>query len=317
MSYNLNGDTMTKENLLTFLYPYLIINEIDPPNSKDDIQRIIDNKLEDIIKTYIRFLPQESIRSLREIIAEDYDDIIFEDSVNTYNILRKQNIITTDYDEKNKLIRCKMKKEYKDIFCNHINDHVLQKDNLLFHELINFIKLYLNAYGVIDINTLNNFINKNLRYIGENDLYKYILIENLLTNSICIYENLVYSNRFTSTGELLDFYNSQEGEYRIFTSKELKSLLENTYILDLDSYEKIKNYFDLRYYHIENYVYKVNGVIKDYLDDRQISKEKADNNLLDYINDYFDVDEDILNSLKELLNNLYLEYPKWIKKGNI
>ena len=317
MSYNLNGDTMTKENLLTFIYPYIIINEIDPPNSKDDIQRIIDSNLEEIIKTYIRFLPQESIRSLREIIAEDYDDIIFEDSVNTYNILRKQNIITTDYDENKKLIKCKMKREYKDIFFNHINDHVLQKDNILFHELISFIKLYLNAYGVIDINTLNNFINKNLRYISENDLYKYILIENLLTNSIYIHENLVYSNRFTSTGELLDFYNSQEGEYRIFTSKELKSLLENTYILDLDSYEKIKNYFDLRYYHIENYVYKVNDVIKDYLDDRQISKEKADKNLLDYINDYFDVDEDILNSLKELLNNLYLEYPKWIKRGNI
>ena len=317
MSYNLNGDTMTKENLLTFIYPYIIINEIDPPNSKDDIQRIIDSNLEEIIKTYIRFLPQESIRSLREIIAEDYDDIIFEDSVNTYNILRKQNIITTDYDENKKLIKSKMKREYKDIFFNHINDHVLQKDNILFHELISFIKLYLNAYGVIDINTLNNFINKNLRYISENDLYKYILIENLLTNSIYIHENLVYSNRFTSTGELLDFYNSQEGEYRIFTSKELKSLLENTYILDLDSYEKIKNYFDLRYYHIENYVYKVNDVIKDYLDDRQISKEKADKNLLDYINDYFDVDEDILNSLKELLNNLYLEYPKWIKRGNI
>ena len=110
MSYNLNGDTMTKENLLTFIYPYIIINEIDPPNSKDDIQRIIDSNLEEIIKTYIRFLPQESIRSLREIIAEDYDDIIFEDSVNTYNILRKQNIITTDYDENKKTLEQTLKK---------------------------------------------------------------------------------------------------------------------------------------------------------------------------------------------------------------
>lgn len=317
VSYNLIGDNMTKEELLTFIYPYVIENDINLPDSKSDMQSIVNDHIEEIIKTYIRFLPQESIRSLREIIADDYDDILFEDSINTYNILRKQHLISTDYDEKNKLIKCRIKKEYRDIFQRYINDNSLQKDNLLFHELINFIKLHLNAYGIIDMITLNSFINKKLRPISENELYKYILIENFLTNSICIYDNLVYSNMFSNDRQLLDFYNSQTGEYYIFTDKELNSLMENTYVLNLNAYDKIKDFFDKKYYEIDNYIYKINAIIKEYLQDRQISKQIAENNLTDYISDYFDVDEIILKKLKELLNNIYLEYPKWIKRGNI
>ena len=93
--------------------------------------------------------------------------------------------------------------------------------------------------------------------------------------------------------------------------------MENTYVLNLNAYDEIKDFFDKKYYEIDNYIYKINAIIKEYLQDRQISKQIAENNLTDYISDYFDVDEIILKKLKELLNNIYLEYPKWIKRGNI
>ena len=58
-------------------------------------------------------------------------------------------------------------------------------------------------------------------------------------------------------------------------------------------------------------------LILDYVEVSQLDSLKANNNLEEHIKEFFEVDKLQLGIISSMIKNIYDEYPKWIKKGDI
>lgn len=129
-------------------------------------------------------------------------------------------------------------------------------------------------------------------------------------------EILVCGIEFDEENLALDFYSKMQGNYKKFTKKEYEMFYNDTYIETLNSYKELVKYLEYNY-DIEDISVIKDLLILDYVEVSQLDSLKANNNLEEHIKEFFEVDKLQLGIISSMIKNVYAEYPKWIKKGDI
>ena len=129
-------------------------------------------------------------------------------------------------------------------------------------------------------------------------------------------EILVCGIEFDEENLALDFYSKMQGNYKKFTKKEYEMFCNDTYIETLNSYKELVKYLEYNY-DIEDISVIKDLLILDYVEVSQLDSLKANNSLEEHIKEFFEVDKLQLGIISSMIKNIYDEYPKWIKKGDI
>ena len=58
-------------------------------------------------------------------------------------------------------------------------------------------------------------------------------------------------------------------------------------------------------------------IVNDYISSAQVFKDVAKDNFINNIQEILEADDKTLKELLTLIDNIFKEYPKWIKRGNI
>ena len=128
-------------------------------------------------------------------------------------------------------------------------------------------------------------------------------------------EYLIYNLNFESPESAIDFYKKQIGDYKIYSVEELN---EDDHVYDTDSYEKLERYildnFDISDSDMDEFD---NLIVIDYIYAAQTSIKEADSHYDQNINVILNINEKQKEIIRNLIRNIFDEYPKWIKKGNI
>ena len=291
---------------------------------KKNIIAYVTKNLDKILESYIKIIRTNEINQLKIIIKNNNKKIIFGDlpiSIHFLLFLKKFFIAKVEYDNKDDSFRVFIPEEFITILNNCFENKELLKLNKLNNNVYNYVKNVINTYGVITIDKLYELFEKQMFRINEDKLRHIITICSVYEEENFYEYNgeiILYSSSFESDEDALAFYNSQKMNYKKYSKEDYKNIANFQYAEKLKSYKKFVNYLYRNYYDISDiFDYIKNFIIYDYLASAQLSIEEADNNFKANIIKILEVDNEEIEELLKLMKNIFNEYPKWIKRGNI
>lgn len=285
--------------------------------SKRQLIKYINENLKDILTVLVKFMKPDCLNFLKEIIPnlkekeyEINEDIPF----NFVMYFKKFYLASFEYNENN--LKCFMPKQFVDTFEIILKDKNIlkenEKNNLIYKDIINI----LSAYGIIELDSLNKFINY------KESLESLLNLFSLSDDYIHIYEfenqKLICNIEFQTEDMAIDYYKKQTGIYKKFSTDDLELIGNGTYASKSKSYTEFINYlkeiFDLTE---EDTNYILDFLIDNYIYTANISKEEANEEFKINAKNMFDLSDEEIEDMRKIAEKIFDDYPKWIKRGNI
>lgn len=318
-----------KKNDLFVILSLLIENSDDvigmyvlKEKSKRKLIEYISNNIIDILKINFMFMKEESVTFLKKIIErlkeKDYE---IKDEIPYDFALFFKTFFLAKFEYNENSVKMFMPKEFVDTFIKILNDKNIELNHKNNEEL-NYIIDITKVYGIIELDALHKLFNNQMYKIEREKLLKDIKLYIIASESMHIYEyndNVLICNKdFTTEDMAIDFYNKQKGDYKKYDLKEIQSISNGDYLKKIKSYndfiEYLNSVFELS---DEDIKYIVEFLILNYIDLANISKENADKLFITEASEMFDLDSSEIEDMKKIASNIFDEYPKWLKKGNI
>ncbi len=322
------------KNLVKMCLTSLIVNyetdELEKINTyfnkpKKEIINYINNNIEDILYGYLLMFDDTELEQLKLVINKNQKKLYFSKekiTIGFLNFIKEKALGNVEYIKDEDYVKVFMPKEYIKVFKNGLNDEYLLEKNRHIQQISRFINLMINAYGVITARKLHELFEKIMYEIDFEELMEIVII-NLAHTENCFYCNykndeLIYGIDFDTAEDAIEFYKKQEGEYKIFSLDDYEALFDVSYMYTLKSYDKLIDYLTEKYELSDDDIDYINDFfIADYITCSQTKPSLAIENFKFKFKEQFDSDYKTINELLILLKNLYNEYPKWSKKGNI
>lgn len=292
--------------------------------SKKKLVTCIKKDLEDIVCSVVRILDDEKNKEIKELFKDtNYIEVKpFRERFDLFlpMFLRNYSLAKMSYD---KGILCIfIQEEIAQVLRRTLDDQEIISSNIETNKIYNFIIGIVNAYGIIPIDKVYEILIDNDFKLTFNELTYILECKMLVDERVHIHHSkddgkiLVCGIEFDEENLALDFYSKMQGNYKKFTKKEYEMFYNDTYIETLNSYKELVKYLEYNY-DIEDISVIKDLLILDYVEVSQLDSLKANNNLEEHIKEFFEVDKLQLGIISSMIKNVYAEYPKWSKKGDI
>lgn len=295
--------------------------------SKKYIIDYIKPNIKEIWESFLKIVPIEMVELVHKVMKSDglveytFDD--FDLGFLTIAILKNYALAKVEYNKKEETIKVFMPKE----FCNAIkvsldNKSIIQ-ENKRNNEIFEYVIGLLEAYGMIEMDSLYQFVKEEYK-ISIEDFDRILECKSMIDEVINIHMNdrtghkLVCNIEFADIEEAFVFYEETKGEYKKFTKKEVKQLQDDSYIEGLNSYKKLIEYLQENFegfFESEDIVNIM--LILDYINVAQLDEEEAKNAFMHNVEEFFEVSEKDKKEMLKLVQDIFKEYPKWKKRGNV
>lgn len=292
---------------------------------KDYIVNYVTENLDVIIKSFIKVLDTDKINVLKKIINHDgnvkygFDNF----SLSPYFIAFIKNFAfaKVEYNKSKEFVHIFIHEDIVKIIKDALSDKKIKKYNLKCNDIYKYTMACVDVYGIVTLNKLYSLFIKQVYEIEDEEFKKTIEVFSLFDERVNIYryddEALITNMEFDNEDYAIDFYIKTEGIYHNFTKQDLYNIENEKYLKNLKSYKTLMNYLDRNFEGIKDDVQTINELlIMDYINIAQISKEQADKNVMNNLDDFFEADIIQKNKIRNMLQAIFNEYPKWIKKGN-
>ncbi len=288
------------------------------------IDYILEN-LEDILRTYIKIIRTNEIEQLKLAMNNngkklDFDNVMM--SLHFVNFLKIFSLAKVEYNKKDGSIKIFMPEEYINIFNKCLSDKSLLAENKSNNEIFSFAEAVIDTYGIITLSELHEIFEREMFKIDVEE-FEHIIASFNTYEEFYIYsdyegETLMCNIEFDDEDYALDFYDNQKGDYKKYSKKDYLKISDGSYVKNLKSYKKFINYLDKHYEGILEDLDTIDRfVVLDYICFAQMSIEDADNAFRSNIVRLLEADSDEIEELLRLVRDIYYEYPKWKKRGNV
>ncbi len=326
----LNG--FTREELTRMAISHVFVNDdytdlfflhnMKNKPKKKVIEYVIEH-YEDILKSYVKIMNENMIESLKMIIKNlKKKKFILDYNLSLYAIMYLKMNHLAKIERKKEQVKIFMPEEQIDIFDRLLKDKELVKENKKNNEIITYVEALLNCYGIIPLENLHEFYERQMQKIDKEDLRRIIQSKTMHDDNIYTYtyneDILVCGIDFYDEDAAISFYENQKGDYRIFTKEEYFAMQTGSYLESFDSYKRLMLFlnqnFDLN---TDDQTEIKEMLIMDYISSAQLSQEQADKNINRKLDEMFELtDKDKRQAIK-YIQSIYKKYPKWKKRGNI
>lgn len=292
---------------------------------KREIIEFINNNLEKILYGYLEMLSDYEFEQLKMLMNRNGKKVYFtkkDISIGFLTFIKGHFLGNVEYNKEEDYVRVFIPEEFIKIFRKGLRDYDLLERNKHIQEVSHFIDLMVCAYGVIPIKKMHEIFEKLMYKIDINELIEIMFINSAHTESIfsCSYRKnqLVFGVDFEDDKDAIEFYKKQEGEYKVFSLKDYEALYDGSYMYTLKSYNSLANYL-IEKYNLSNadLDYIDDYIIHDFMICSQLDPLLAETHFKSKFKKMFDSDYKTINEMLILLKNIYKEYPKWSKRGNI
>ena len=292
--------------------------------AKKEIIDYITEKLDKILESFIKIIKTEEIEQLENVIKNNGKKILFDDlkvSIRFILLLKNFSLAKVEYNNKEDSLKIFMPKEFVDIFNNCFKNKKLLELNNYNNKVYNYVRDVINTYGIVTLDKLYELFESQMFKIDKKDL-KHIIEIVTIYEEEHIYEyngeTLLCSVEFGDEDYALYFYDSQKMDYKRYSKEDYKNISSFKYVEKLKAYKKIVNYLCRNYGGISEDLEYINDfIVYDYLASAQTSIETADYNFRANIVKILEVNNGEIEELLKLMKNIFKEYPKWIKRGNV
>lgn len=290
------------------------------------ISYILEN-ITGIIETYIKILTSDIIKQLKEVVETD-EIISYELLENKFNLqflvfLKRNALARVYYDKKTNNIKIYIPKEFKNMIKDALKNKSIVKENKKYNEIYKFTINCSYTYGVLSMEELYSLCVKFNLKIDEEELNIILNSYSFIDEEFALYSfdnnTLIANLEFSNLDEVFDFYeNSKKKLNNKLTFNDIKEIGENKYIYRLKSYKKLIDWLDERHENIKNDSNFLDElIIMDYIYTAQISLETANKNFKRNIDKILEIGIYDKATMLKMMEKIFLEYPKWNKRGNI
>ena len=292
--------------------------------AKKEIIDYITEKLDKILESFIKIIKTEEIEQLENVIKNNGKKILFDDlkvSIRFILLLKNFSLAKVEYNNKEDSLKIFMPKEFVDIFNNCFKNKKLLELNNYNNKVYNYVRDVINTYGIVTLDKLYELFESQMFKIDKKDL-KHIIEIVTIYEEEHIYEyngeTLLCSVEFGDEDYALYFYDSQKMDYKRYSKEDYKNISSFKYVEKLKAYKKFVNYLCRNYGGISEDLEYINDfIVYDYFASAQTSIETADYNFRANIVKILEVNNGEIEELLKLMKNIFKEYPKWIKRGNV
>ena len=322
---------LTKCAIVYFLdkEDYSKILEIENMANKEKSYIIdcVKENLSNIISSYVKILPNYLIKQLRKLIKNNgciscgLQSMKF--SIQFLDFLKKNVFARVYLDKKNEMINVYMPEEIVKIVDEILNNKEIMKANKKCNRIYDFVDACVDTYGILTVEELNTLCKKFNFKIDAEELINIVSSHMLVDDSYIVHSynqtKLICNIEFYTEDEAFDFYEKLSGNLNLkFSLKDMEDIKNCKYIYKLRSYKKLINWLNEIFGWIkEDSEYLDCFIINDYISSAQINIEIAEKNFRNNIDGVLELDPIEKNIMANMLKDLYDEYPKWSKRGNV
>lgn len=318
-------NSLDKNSLNNIIVTYYILsnNEEDlkdfisyKPKKSEMIDFICEN-LKEIIKSCLINCELDTCNEILSIASKKgirkFDDGNFKPLLSIVDL----KLGCVKYDKKTKKMLVFIPEEIrKNIICIFKDDNIIEciKEN---DNLGNIILGIMSTYGVIELNRLGQLLE-----IDSNYLLEYIL-RRKVSNEIC---EICYNNGNILIGSIgldekfmLDL-NEMHKKYNIrkYSLDDYKKIECGEYLESLKSYKKLVKYLKDEYrFSNPDLVMFRDLVVLNFINNTEEKEFDATEALYRDLDDFIEKDEVEYKKIEKMVKDIYKEYPKWEKFGNI
>lgn len=287
------------------------------------IDYIMDN-LDAILRSYIKIIGTDELEQLKLVMNNNGKKVIFGKfpiSIHFINILKNFSLAKVEYNKKEDSLKFFMPQEFIKIFEDGLKDKKLLEENQYNSKAFAYVKTVVDTYGIVTLNKLHELFETQMFKIDITRL-QHIIESISMYEEIYIYyynnEVLLCSLEFDTEDMALNFYNKQKMTYKKYSKENYKLISDYTYVKKLKSYKKFVNYLCKNYVGIsEDMDYIDEFIVYEYISFAQLSIDEADQAFKANIVEIFEVNDKELEEMLGLIRNIFNEFPKWIKRGNV
>lgn len=282
--------------------------------------------LDKILKCFTKIITNNNLEQLKKIISKqndiNYNMYKLNLSFHTILFLKSFALAKVEYTKKTSTLRIYIPLEFRMILDKYLNDSNLLNENKQFNKVCDYVEAMLDVYGVIPLSELHEIFEKQVFKIELEDLEHIIeskcMIDDLFNTYLYDGDKLICAIIFDFEDNALDFYENQKGCYKKYGKKTLEMIKNGAYVETLKSYKKFVNYLCRNFDNVSQDIENIKQmIILDYIDTAQISEEKANSNFNNNIRMMFELNDQDLEEMRLFVSNIYDEYPKWKKRGNV
>jgi hypothetical protein len=317
-------------NIMTLYYFYigdigkLII--LKNKNKNYIVNTLIAN-LDDITKVIYTILNFNFINGINKLIknngylifSKDYIEL----NLHFLEFLKKFKLAKIYYSKRENKIEVFMPEELCKSFKNASKDKSVIKENKKQNSIYEAISCLIDVYGIL---TIDEFVKLYIKKYGKinqdklvNVTYTFCMTDNAVNcfsfNNITLLANISFSNE----DEAFDFYESCEGQINDnYSVSDYKKIYDGLYFKNTVPYKKFINKLEEDYDIMDDIKFIDDMLVQDYMFSAQLSIETANINFKNNISKLFDdLDEIEKNIYVKMMEDIFKEYPKWKKRGNI
>ena len=321
------------DELIRFLTPKVFVDEetgnisdmeMININSKKNLINYITNNLEDILKCFIEKTRTEEVNQLKFILENNNKDLLFDEcplSLNFINDLKILCFTKVYYNNKKDLIKFFMPIEFIEIFNKILKDKEVLEKNKYYNDIYDYTESIINTYGIITLTKLLELFEKQMFKIEEEKLINIVNLS-LSYDKLIFHPSeedvLVCNLEFSNEDAAEEFYKDQTEDYKVYSKEEYKKISSYDYLYKLKSYNELKNYFSNNYKTIEIDFEKFKkSIVTNYINIAQVSIDSANEFFKIHIKYFIEVDNEKEDYILKLVNDIFENYPKWRKRGNV
>lgn len=284
---------------------------------KEDIIEKILEFLDDNFYEILKFISPERMMHIKKIAnSNDFYEFCInkqnEISLDTIKILKQLNLIFCKKEKDTVMIH--MPLEVKKL----MNSVVRNLYSEYYDKIVKYSKGIADTYGVIKLEDAYNIISKDI--IVEFERYESIIEFVSLLELQPIYYSFARQCicNFNLHDEEIDKILYQGKNLKIYDYKTYMEIGKETFLFGLKEYKEFRNFLKEYYrFDINNDDMLRGEIIDDYIDEWQINKKEAKDNLINSIDNYFEVDVNEKNKIIEYVDRIKERFPIWTEGGKM
>lgn len=298
------------------------IYELQSSNKKNILIDYIISNIGKITDFYVSIFNDDSFIYLERIIGDENTfDVSYGFDLMLLDFLKMHCFVKSEFDKKTQILSLYMPSEFKEAFKNSLSNKNVKKINKKNNQIFEFVFDVVSTYGIIELDKLCEIVNDMLVKIERDKLLNIIRTKGIVDEIYCYKygeDTLICNLEFGDEDYAISFYEEQVGIYKKYSKKEYKDISSGEYVTHLKSYKNFFDYLDRYYEGIrEDEDYIKDMYVLDFIFASQTEIEIANHNFKCNIRELIDCDNLMIDNLLTMLKNIYKEYPKWRKRGNI
>ncbi len=324
----LNGFTKTELFNVISLYKLGMEDVIeayvlDNKSKKELIKYIIEN-LDSILKVNFRYIKNKDLDSLKRVLPKiaqkDFDVTDDEIPFSLFFYLRRFNLAKFEYSDSS--LKMFMPKEFCDTFLEILDDGNLALENKKYNDIFDYICALTSTYGIIDFDNLYRLFQKDMESMDEETFIKMINSFDIADDYLNVFEYdssyLICNIEFADEEGAVRFYESQSGEYTEYSKKDLVLIKNGNFIRKSKHFKEFTDYLNSKFELSEKDMDDiVDMLVLDYIFSASLDIDEANDNFINNASEMFDLSSDEIEEMRGTVYDIYMDWPKWSKRGAI